>query len=208
MASKSELAILLSSLKQFENPKILLEQYSTDPEIAATVLWNAYMQGDIQKKRIADLGCGPGIFGIGAAVLGAKSVCFVDMDEFAITTTKQNLALVQQLNKSKIQIIQSDVKEFTQKVDVVLMNPPFGTKIKHHDRLFLTKSFEIADMVYSIHKLTSKAFIEAFAKDSNFEITHIWPYKMRLVRSMKHHKKPVMPIEVACWRLRKKSHTA
>ncbi len=199
MVSKSELAILLSKLKQFENPKVLYEQYSTDPEVAAEILWFAYMQGDIKDKVIADLGCGPGIFGIGALLLNAKKVYFVDKDDYAIKTTMQNLRVLKR--KSNIALVQKDVQDFSQTVDTVLQNPPFGTKIKHHDKIFLQKAFEVASVVYSLHKKTSQKFIEAFSGDNNFEVTHVLPFKMRLKRTMDFHKKPSYIVDVACWRL-------
>ncbi len=204
MASKSSLAVALSRLKQFDNPKILLEQYSTDSEIAAEILWAAYMQGDIQGKIVADLGCGPGIFGIGALMLGAKKVFFVDRDENAISMTKENLEYTG-LKDSDCELMLSDVEGFDKKVDVVLMNPPFGTKIKHHDKVFLGKAFSIAKVVYSIHKVESKGFIEAFSKDSDFAVTHVLPFDMRLGRTMAHHKKKAVVVKVACWRLLKLS---
>jgi len=204
MWSKSKLAIILSRLKQFENPKVILEQYSTDPEVAADMLWFAFMQGDIKEKTIADLGCGPGIFGIGAALLGAKRVYFVDMDEFAINTTKENIASLKGLLRgAELHLVKSKVEDFNKKVDVVLQNPPFGTKIKHHDKIFLSKAFQIADVVYSIHKITSRDFIEAFAKDNGFRVTHFIPYKMRLPATMKHHRKRMIIVEVGCWRIEK-----
>ena len=58
--SKSGLAIVLSKLKTFEKPKVRVEQYSMDSEIAAEVLWNGLYRGDIQKV-IVDLGCGTGM---------------------------------------------------------------------------------------------------------------------------------------------------
>ncbi len=199
MISKSELAITLSKLKQFDNPKVLYEQYSTDSEVAAEILWFANMQGDIKNKVIADLGCGPGIFGIGALLLNAKKVYFVDKDEYAIKTTMENLRMLKK--KSNIALIQKDVQDFSQQVDTVLQNPPFGTKIKHHDKIFLQKAFEVGDVIYSLHKKTSKNFIEAFSKDNNFKITHALPFKMRLKRTMDFHKKPSYIVDVACWRL-------
>jgi putative methylase len=198
MVSKSGLAIVLSRLKQFENPKASLEQYSTDSEIAADMLWFAYMNQDIEDKKIADLGCGPGIFGIGALKIGAKFVYFVDKDDYAIKTTKENLDI-----EKNLEIIKLDVSEFDKKVDTVLMNPPFGTKIKHHDKVFLQKAVSCSNVIYSIHKITSKGFIEAFSKDNGFKLTHIIPYKMALSRTMKFHKKNKVFIEVACFRLQK-----
>ena len=74
--SKSSLAVLLSKLKGFETEKVSekLEQYQTDPEIAAEILWFAGFNNDISRKVIVDLGCGTGILGIGALVMGAKKV--------------------------------------------------------------------------------------------------------------------------------------
>ena len=76
MRSKKELAILLSKLKTFDTPKTHLEQYSTDSEIAADILWFAYQNKDIEGKKIADFGCGTGILGIGALNLGANKILF------------------------------------------------------------------------------------------------------------------------------------
>jgi len=69
--SKSRLAIALSRLEGFSEPKVRQEQYLMDSEIGASVLWNACLLGDIRGKVIADLGCGTGMLGIGALMLGA-----------------------------------------------------------------------------------------------------------------------------------------
>src|SRR3989344_4642463 len=74
MITKSRLAIALSKIKGFNDPKIRLEQYITDSEIAAEILWNAYLEGDIEGKTVADLGCGTGIFSLGCVKLNAKKV--------------------------------------------------------------------------------------------------------------------------------------
>ena len=86
IASKSGLAVVLSRLSVFQRPKVRVEQYPTDSEIAAEVLWSAFMKGDIDKMCIADLGCGTGILGIGALLLGAKKVYFLDIDQNALET--------------------------------------------------------------------------------------------------------------------------
>jgi len=56
MTTKSRIAIELSKIKGYVNPKIKLEQYVTDSEFAAEILWNAYLDGNIENKSIADLG--------------------------------------------------------------------------------------------------------------------------------------------------------
>src|SRR3989344_9496721 len=89
--SKSRLAIELSKLKVFEQPDLATEQYPMDSEHGAEVLWDAYFKGDIENKTVADLGCGTGILGIGALLLGARLTYFVDSDEEAIKIAKENL---------------------------------------------------------------------------------------------------------------------
>ena len=88
--SKSGLAIVLSKLEGFKEPKVRVEQYIMDSEIGAFVLWNAALLGDIKQKVSVDLGCGTGILGIGALILGAKMVYFVDSDQEALETAKEN----------------------------------------------------------------------------------------------------------------------
>ena len=61
MLSKSTLAVRLSKLKGFLQPKLASEQYATDSETAADLLWLAFMNGDVKDKVIADFGCGTGI---------------------------------------------------------------------------------------------------------------------------------------------------
>ena len=80
IGSKKAVTVVLSGLKGFESPKVRVEQYSTDAEIAAEVLWYAYMKGDIGKVSV-DLGCGTGILGIGLLALGSEKVHFIDSDQ-------------------------------------------------------------------------------------------------------------------------------
>ena len=81
VGSKSGLAMVLSCLEGFKSPKVRQEQYIMDSEICASILWNAYLLNDIEGKGIADLGCGTGLLGIGALLLGAKQALFADSDE-------------------------------------------------------------------------------------------------------------------------------
>ena len=90
--TKTRLAITLSKMEVFESPKAALEQYPTDSEIAAEVLWQAYMLGDIENKSVLDLGCGSGILGLGAALLGASSLTMIDKDTNALELSKINLS--------------------------------------------------------------------------------------------------------------------
>jgi putative methylase len=124
--SKSQLAIALSKLQVFPTPKPRLEQYPTDSEIAAEVLWFAGMRNDIKEKTVTDLGCGTGILGIGALLLGAKKTFFIDKDKEALAILGSNLKKLK--IKKGFEIIDADISKFNKRVDVVIQNPPFGTK--------------------------------------------------------------------------------
>jgi putative methylase len=199
--SKSSLAIELSKLQVFPSPKPKLEQYPTDSEIAADVLWQAYMAGDIKGKTIADLGCGTGLLGIGTLLLGAKKVFFIDTDTAALAILGNNLKKLD--IKKGFKIVNSDIKDFKEKADTVIQNPPFGTKEKHTDRAFLEKAFTLANTIYSFHKTSTSGFVNKFAEDNNFSITNKWDFEFPLKQTLKFHKKRIQRIKVSCFVLEK-----
>ena len=201
MKSKKQLAVTLSRLQSFEKPSIRLEQYPTDSEIAAEIIWHADLSKDIQNKTIADLGCGTGVLGIGTLLFDPKHVYFVDVDERSLKQLKNNLQLMD-FHKD-YEIICDDIKNFNQKVDVVFQNPPFGVKTEHADKQFLEKAFQVADVVYSFHKLNTKNFVEAISKDHGFKITHFFKLDFPLKQTQSFHKKKFHRIEVGCWRMEK-----
>ena len=200
MLSKSGLAVELSKLKAFIHPKVKQEQYTTDSEPAAEVLHSAYMNHDIKNKIIADLGCGTGILGIGCLLLEAGFVYFVDNDKDVLEILKENL---KKYNFKNYKIINKDIKDFNEAVDIVMQNPPFGTKVKHSDKIFLEKAFSIAKVIYSFHKTSTLRFIEAVSKDNKFKITNSFDFNFPLKQTYEFHKKKIKKIEVSCYRLEK-----
>ena len=200
--SKSRLAIALSGLEGFKEPKVREEQYLMDSEVGASVIWNAYLLGDIAGKSIADLGCGTGILGIGALLLGAKQVYFIDLDGKALEIAKNNILKVKSEGYSlgKAKFIYQDIGRLKLRVDVVLQNPPFGTKQRHNDVFFLEKALETAEVVYSFHKSESKAFLERFSAKKNAKITHIWNFKFPLKATFSFHRRQIHRIKVSCFR--------
>ncbi len=205
--SKTELACILSKLKTFDNPKIYLEQYPTDSEIAADVLWHAALLGDIKGKCILDLGSGSGILGIGALIMGAKQVSFIDIDEDTESLLAKNLESIKSqyelsgttkfINKDITLVSKKDVG----KIDLIVQNPPFGTKNKHIDWQFLEKAMHLSDVIYSFHKTETREYIEKKIADSGFKITHYFQFNFPIKKTMKHHKKKIERINVSCWRL-------
>ena len=75
---KKQLEIELSKIiDDFKEPKIKFEQYMTPPEIAAFMIHYAWMKGEIENKKIIDIGAGTGMLGIGAAFLGGNVTCLL-----------------------------------------------------------------------------------------------------------------------------------
>lgn len=201
--TKKELSILLSKLKVFEEPELRLEQYPTDPEIAGEALWFAYMQGDIEGKMIADLGSGTGILGLGALLLSAKKAFLVDIDTKAVELAMQNKAFLEKETGKKMDasFVAGDVNMFDENVDVVIMNPPFGTQSEKIDTLFLIKAMSLAKVIYSFHKASTKTYINKLVKDNGFETTHYKEYDFPIKMSMPQHKKKIERIKVGLWRV-------
>ncbi|HLG24498.1 MAG TPA: METTL5 family protein [Candidatus Nanoarchaeia archaeon] len=202
--SKSALAIILSRLEGFSKPKVDQEQYVTDSEVAAFNLWNAYILGDIEEKEIADIGCGTGILGIGTLVLGAKKVFFVDSDKSALETLKINISKVRSegyIINGAFEIMNKDIKDLDFKAEVVVQNPPFGTKNKHADVIFLEKALKTAKIIYSFHKSETKSYINKFCNEKGAKITHVWDFDFPLKSTYKFHNKRIHRINVSCFRI-------
>jgi len=197
--SKRELAIFLSKLEIFAHSKIQLEQYPTDSQIAGDLIWMAYMHKDIEGKVIADLGCGTGILGIGAYVVGAKEIYFVDVDKDALAVLRDNLNRIGL--DDNYTVLEQDISKVDLIADVVIQNPPFGTRTEHADKQFLETAFRVAPLVYSFHKTSTLSFVQQFAKDNGYRVTAIIPYEFPLKAQYEHHKKKIERIDVSCVRL-------
>ena len=203
MVSKQTLAVALSRLKAFDHASLMLEQYATESELAAELLWHAHMAGHIAGKRVIDLGAGTGILAIGAALLGAADVVAVEKDEAAFKVLKENLDVYE--GCEQVRPVLSDVGPFREKGDLVVMNPPFGTKERHADRHFLSKAAELAPVIYTIHKTTTDQFVRAFAQDSRLEVTWAERRSFPIKRSMAYHEKPRKEIEVTVYCLERRA---
>ena len=204
IGSKGALAVALSRLESFTEPKVRAEQYSTDSEIAAEVLWQLKMKGDIGKVSV-DLGCGTGILGIGLVLLGKVRVYMVDSDQHALEAAKRNMQKVQSEYKvpGEAVFMHQDIRDFKEKADLVVENPPFGVKNRHADKEFLEKAFELGKVIYSFHKSESRNFIDKFSTENGFRVTDIWDFQFPLKATMHFHSRRIKRIAVSCFRLEK-----
>ena len=189
---KKDLEISLQSLEVFNNPKVSLEQYPTPSVIASDILFSAYAAGDIAGKRIADLGCGTGIFAIGAYLLGAESVTAFDIDGDALEIARRN----SESKGCEIEFVQCSIDDVSGSFDTVLMNPPFGSQNKHADRPFLSKAMEISGSVYSIHMACTLDYIEKTAASAGRTVAGYKTYKYEIPHTFSFHNKTKKSVDV------------
>lgn len=189
-------------MKDNPNPKSNLEQYTIPGDLAAEILNLAFLSNDIKNKRVLDLGCGSGRLTIGSALMEAKEVIGIDIDEEVLNIANENLKIAEKLTgkkiNDKIKFVKKNVSELEENVDTVIQNPPFGIQKLHADRLFLKKALECGNKVYSLHRSYEKTreFLNGFAKENKGKVEKIISFKFRIPYMFKFHEKPSVSYDV------------
>lgn len=161
---KKDLEIILQKLPPHPSPVVKLEQYPTPANIAADILFTAFLEEDIAEKVVMDLGCGTGIFAIGAKLLSAEQVVAVDVDGTALAVAEDYANLL----SLDIKFIEQEISAFDPKpitagqVDTIIQNPPFGAQksVRGADRVFIEKALAWGKIVYSLHLSKTEEFVE------------------------------------------------
>jgi len=195
-----ELECHLQEVDEFEEPKILLEQYPTRPHIAACMIHTmASTFDDVEDRSILDLGCGSGVLTIGCVMLGAGTVLGLDLDPDALDNCQQNL---EAFDIDNVDLVNGNATDadliLRQKFEVVVMNPPFGTKHnKGLDLLFLEKGIKLATRaVYSLHKTSTREHVLKKGEAWGTKPQVVAELRYDLPATYKHHKKASVDIEV------------
>jgi len=191
---KKHLEIELEKVPPHPEPKAHLEQYSTPSHIAADILFHALVNDDIYEKKVLDLGCGTGIFSIGAALLGADKVIGVDIDRSAVKVAKDIVEDFELQDKISFEIC--DIKEFRGCGDTIFMNPPFGAQKKGADIPFLEVAFKSADRIYSLHNKKTEGYIRKYVIKKGFHIFWEKRYMFEIDRIFNFHTDDSKSIEV------------
>ncbi len=196
--SKRQLEIKLGKLKTFESPRLKLEQYPVSPDVAAELLYMAgFEHDDIRGKEVVDLGTGTGRLAIGAALMGARSILGVDVDERALILARENAASL----RVALDWATSTVEDVKGRFDTVVMNPPYGTRSRHHDTRFLLKAFQLAPTIYSIHKSSTRNFLLGFVKKQGSSVNEIRSMRMAIPHLFSFHKRKWGDVEVDVYRI-------
>jgi rRNA N6-adenosine-methyltransferase METTL5 len=204
-----ELESHLSDIRSFENPKVELEQYPTSPHLAAQVLHAAESRyGDIADRAVLDLGCGCGVLAIGAALCDASCVIAVDIDSSVLGVATDN---AEKYNVSKqVDFVAADIVHLLpggsvtrplQIVDTVIMNPPFGTKRKGIDMVFLQVAVTYATgAVYSLHKSSTRDHIDRKVRSWGAVPEVLAQLRFDIPNMYGFHKRKAVDVEVDLWR--------
>ncbi|MEM2882102.1 MAG: METTL5 family protein [Candidatus Bathyarchaeia archaeon] len=179
--------MVLEGTKPHPNPKEALEQYTIPARTAAEILFLAQaVHGDLEGKRVADLGCGTGRLSIGAALLGAELVVGVDIDPEAIAVAARN---GESVGVKGIQWVVSDISTLRGLFDTVIQNPPFGVRRRGADRRFLERALELGRVIYSLHKSDpdGRGFIKRLVEKQGGAITHLYQMDMYIPPTFDFH---------------------
>ncbi|OQV23189.1 Methyltransferase-like protein 5 [Hypsibius exemplaris] len=201
-----ELESRLQDLTGFDKPRIELEQYETQPHLAARILYTIEQSyGDIAGKMVADLGCGPGRLTIGSALLDADFVYGLDIDPVALKLFTRNS---NEADVDNVEAVLMDVTTISDSADggrmsglfdTVILNPPFGTKgNKGIDVQFLQAALRLSShAVYSFHKTTTREYLMTrAAKDWDVEMSVVAEMKFDLPQSYARHKRASVDVAV------------
>ncbi|HMB67177.1 MAG TPA: METTL5 family protein [Candidatus Bathyarchaeia archaeon] len=195
--SKRQLEIQLGKLKILQKPNLKLEQYPVSSEAASELLYLAGFEHNDLDGRVIDLGTGTGRLAIGAALMGAEAVVGVDVDAQALALAKENAETA----KVRVEWVRSDIEKVSGKFGTVIMNPPYGTRTSHADTRFLEKAFQVAPVVYSIHKSATRDFLVKFVKKSDRQVDQVRSMKMEIPYLFEFHEKKRSTVEVDLYRI-------
>jgi predicted RNA methylase len=199
-----DLEIALESISHSGEYEVSLEQYPTPSRIASAILFAAEMEhNDITDKTVCDLGCGDGIFALGAALLNARHVIGIDVQSKALKASQMNSRLLG--IEDIVDWVLGDVSSLQLRclVDTVVSNPPFGVKKRGADLRFLTKAISIANVTYSIHLAGDKnrVFLKNEVEKLGARVTQIETFQFPIGKLFDFHKKNVHMIDVDLYRI-------
>ncbi|MCQ1538612.1 methyltransferase [Methanocalculus taiwanensis] len=191
------LEMKLERVSGIPNPDPVKEQYMTSAPLAARLLFDAYLAGDIEGCSVCDLGSGTGILSIGAALLGAGEVVGVEGDARLVAIARENAEKL----SVDCRFIADDVKSLRESFDTVVMNPPFGAQSEHADRPFIDAALRAAPVVYGIFNTGTMPFLASYIR-GRAEITGVVSALFPIKRTFSFHSRDLLeiPVEIVCMR--------
>jgi putative methylase len=195
--SKRQLEVQLGKLKTLQDPRLRLEQYPVSPEVASELLFMAGFEHEDLRGHVVDLGTGTGRLAIGASVMGAWQVLGVDIDPRAISVAEQNA----RASKTRVDWIVGSLDAVRGSFDTAVMNPPYGTRVRHSDTLFLGHALDLAPVAYSIHKTSTRPFLLRLVRRNGWKVDTVRSMTMRIPHLFEFHREKWKTIDVDLYRI-------
>ncbi len=184
----------LSQVPGFNTHRLEWEQYDTPPETATSMLLEANRRGHLQDLTVADLGCGTGRLAIGAALLGARAVEGVEVDEKALAQARETATTMEVIDRCTFSL--SEVSHWQGQVDTVIMNPPFGSQRKRADRPFMEKALNVASHIHTLHLGLNTSYWETTLARRGIEVETVQRFNIELPYTYPHHTRSTRTIEL------------
>ncbi len=193
---KRKLAMLLGRVPAFPRPKIRLEQYKTDPEVAAeAVLALASVHPDA--SIVADLGCGTGMLSYALLhVLSPSLVACIDVDREALMAGRDFMR--SEKFDIRIEFVEADaLHPPLRRVEAIVMNPPFGIRSRRGvDLDFLYVALRLAETVVSIHAW-SDGLLGAVERRTGCRPLRVLRGRLIIPAFLEEHRRRAHRVEVA-----------
>lgn len=162
------------------------------------MLYRALALGDIGDKSVLDLGCGTGMFALGAMMLGAREAVGLDVDASSVELARETAAKLGLDATFEVR----DISAVEGSFDTVVMNPPFGAQFgaRHLDTLFVETALRVAKVAYSLHLSENAPHFERLALRLNVGWESLARYDFPLPAQFKFHTKERHFVPVVLYR--------
>lgn len=157
----------------------------------------AHAEGDIAGRSLVDLGSGNGILAIGGKLLGASRAVGVESDPRAIGVARQNAERV----GVDVEWRLGDVTSFRERVETVVMNPPFGAQTRHADRPFLDTAMTSGHVVYTFLNANAETFVRRRIEGAGGRIDQRHEYAFPIPYLFPFHRQDTREIPVLLYRV-------
>lgn len=133
-------------------------------------------------------------------MLGADYVVGVDIDTTSLRVAVEN----SQRLGLKPDWVLGDIATLRGPFDTIIMNPPFGTRKPHADLYFVEDAIDMAHVVYSIHKSSTRRFITRWLNNHRTKFQVIESAKMEISHQFDFHRKRRQYVDVDVYRIERK----
>ncbi len=199
--SKRELEILLeAATEEIRDPSEKLEQYATPTPIAAELAW--MHRGLRAHGPLVDLGCGTGrLLTAFSITLRPRLAVGVELDARLAQRCLESLRL--SCIWAAADVVVGDVRSPPLREGLgalVVMNPPFGTRMRGLDRAFFETAFTLGTRVLALHYDDPgvERYLDRLASRKGFRLLGRRRYSMALRPTLPHHRsrKRLVPVAV------------